>query len=116
MRTIADFNSNVSWYVGYYFSVMIIAGLFLNGILEKIDKKQYKNILLVLFGIVSIGWTGGVLENLARGLKSVKYILNGYSTFTTHDLPPLGSSKGLRMPRRVLLLTCRYTSVERGST
>jgi hypothetical protein len=47
-------------------------------------------------------------------IKAVEYILN--CTISAHDSPPFGSSKGLRMPRSVLLLTCRYTSVERGST
>ena len=47
-------------------------------------------------------------------IKTVEHILN--CTISAHDAPPFGSSKGLRMPRSVLLLTCRYTSVERGST
>jgi hypothetical protein len=36
-------------------------------------------------------------------IKTVKDILD--CTFSTHASPPFGASKGLRMPRRVLLLT-----------
>lgn len=47
-------------------------------------------------------------------IKAVKHIL--YRAVFAHDPPPSKTSKGLRIPSSVLLLTCRYTSVERGST
>jgi hypothetical protein len=59
---------------------------------------------------------GKLIAFLVNRIKAVKYILDGCWTFTVHDSPPSGSSNGLRMPRRVLLLTCKYTSVEREST
>jgi len=42
---------------------------------------------------------------LIAGIKAVKHIL--YSVVFAHDPPPSGSSKGLRIPRSVLLLTWR---------
>lgn len=47
-------------------------------------------------------------------IKAVKHIL--YRAVFAHDPPPSETSKGLRIPSSVLSLTCRYTSVERGST
>ena len=57
---------------------------------------------------------GKFMTFFIRRIKAIEHILN--CAAVPHDSPPLGASKGLRMPRRVLLLTCRYTSVERGST
>ena len=59
---------------------------------------------------------GKLMMLLVFKVKLIKYILNGNGAFAFHDSPLSGLSKGLRMPRSVLLLTCRYTSVERGST
>ena len=47
-------------------------------------------------------------------IKAVKHIL--YRAVFAHASPLFETSKGLRIPSSVLLLTCRYTSVERGST
>ncbi len=82
MRTITEFNS-MSWFVGYYFLVITIAGIFLNGILENMDENNYRNMLLVMLGIISLGWAGGVLEGLAGGLRTLTcgvflYALGGY--------------------------------------
>ena len=41
------FNS-MSWYVGYYFLVMLLARLFLNRYLEKLERKQYRLFLFAL--------------------------------------------------------------------
>ena len=46
-------------------------------------------------------------------IKAGKYILD--CTVILHDSPPFGLSKGLRMPRRLLLLSWMYTSVDLGS-
>ena len=57
---------------------------------------------------------GQFMGSFISRVKVVKNILDGI--ITAHDAPPCCPSNGLRIPRRVLLLTCRYTSVERGST
>jgi hypothetical protein len=56
---------------------------------------------------------GKFMSSLILRIKTIEYILN--CTFVPHDSPPCGSSKGLRMPRRLLLLTWIYTSVDLGS-
>lgn len=76
------FNSR-SWFVGYYFIIIVIAALFLNEYLTKIDKKAYLTFLLVVFALVQFSWTSGVIDSFAHGLKKVAtgiflYALGGY--------------------------------------
>lgn len=59
MRTILDFNNSNWWFVGYYFFVVVIGGLFLNEFLLKLGEKEYGTFLLVVFGLVALGWSGG---------------------------------------------------------
>ena len=82
MRTILDFNS-MNWFPGFYFFVVVIGGLFLNGFLTKSGEKEYRTFLLVVIGLVSLTWSGGVLEGLAGGLRTLAcgvflYALGGY--------------------------------------
>ena len=46
---------------------------------------------------------GEFMRFFVRRIKSVEHILD--RIMVPHDLPPFGSSKGLRTPRRLLLLT-----------
>ena len=77
-------NVNIqSWFLGYYFLVMVMAALFLNRFLAKMDRKKYLAFLLVMFAIISFGWTGNLLNNLADTLRTVlagvfTYALGGY--------------------------------------
>ena len=56
--TINAFN-NMSWYVGYYFGIIVFANFFLNEFIDKLDKIQYKKFLLVIFAITQFNWLGG---------------------------------------------------------
>lgn len=47
-----------SWYVGYYFLVIVIAGLFLNRFLGSLDKTRYLTFLAVTFGLIQFSWSG----------------------------------------------------------
>lgn len=67
---INEFNS-VYWFPGYYLFVIIIAGFFLNTKLLSLSQNTYKNMLWVIFGVISLTWTGGVLESLAKGLRTL---------------------------------------------
>jgi len=76
------FNS-MSWFVGYYFAVILIAMLFLNDFLERIDNKGYVSFLTVNFAFVQFGWTGGLADGLIPGLRTLLmgtflYALGGY--------------------------------------
>lgn len=76
------FNS-MSWYVGYYFLIILLAYLFLNKYLLKLDNKNYITFLLIIFAITQFTWTSSLLEGIASGLKTVTtgvflYSLGGY--------------------------------------
>lgn len=80
-----NFNSfnNSSWFVGYYFIVIILAKIFLNNFLLKLKKEEYTMFLFVMFAIVQFGWSKTVIANFAEGLEMVcigifLYALGGY--------------------------------------
>lgn len=80
--TINVFNS-MSWFVGYYFIIILIAKLGLNRYLARIDKKQCLTFLIVLFTATQLSWVEGVLNNLMSGLLVIVtglflYSLGGY--------------------------------------
>ena len=68
-----DYFNTGSWFIGYYFLVIITASLFLNKFLNKLDKKQYISFLIILFAITQFGWVMGIVTSLAGNLKT--YIL-----------------------------------------
>ena len=59
------------WFIGYYLCVFIIGAVWLNEYLIKLSKENYINLLLILFAIVSIGWSGVLLDNLANGGRTL---------------------------------------------
>ena len=82
MGNINEFNS-VYWFPSYYLLVVVVAGLFLNGYLETISRQTYRNLLLVVFGVFSLVWSGGVLNGIADGFRTLAcgvflYALGGY--------------------------------------
>lgn len=79
---INKFNS-MSWFVGYYFFIMVIAYLFLNKFLAKLDKQKYFTFLIVLFAFIQFRWTGSMANSLANGLRTLLtgiflYALGGF--------------------------------------
>lgn len=76
------FNS-MSWFVGYYYAVILIAMLFLNDFLEKADQRGYLIFLTVSFAFIQFGWTGNLADGLIPGLRTLLtgvflYALGGY--------------------------------------
>lgn len=76
------FNS-MSWYVGYYFLVMLLARLCLNRYLEKLERKQYRLFLFALLCMTQFKWIikllNGVTGNLVILVTGVfLYSLGGY--------------------------------------
>lgn len=72
-----------AWFVGYYFVVMVIAAVFLNRYLAKLNQKQYLTLIITLFAIIQFGWSLGVLENIGGGIGILftgvfLYSLGGY--------------------------------------
>mgnify|MGYP000000560923 FL=1 len=73
----------MSWYVGYYFVVIVIAKIFLNKFLSKIDRNNYVMFMVVLFALVQFSWSTKLISSLAEGLEIVctgifLYSLGGY--------------------------------------
>lgn len=76
------FNSG-SWFVGYYFLIIVIATLFLNRFLEKRNQKEYICFLVVVFSLTQFIWSGGVLDGTIGsgrllGTGIFLYALGGY--------------------------------------
>ena len=76
------FNS-MSWYVGYYFLVMLLARLCLNRYLEKLERKQYRLFLFALLCMTQFKWIikllNGVTGDLVILITGVfLYALGGY--------------------------------------
>lgn len=70
LPTVDLFNSiSMNWFVGYYFVIIVIGGLYLNKYLGKCDRTAYRVFLIVLFCVVSVGWSGGLLDSIASGLR-----------------------------------------------
>lgn len=83
IKTISDFCGDENWFIGYYFLIMIVAHLFLNKKLSCCNEMQYKSFLLASYAIFTLGYSGGVADALASGLRVVGigvfyYGLGGY--------------------------------------
>lgn len=73
----------MSWFVGYYFVVIVIAKLFLNKFLSSLQPKNYVMFMITLFALVQFGWSTSLISNFAAGLETVcigifLYSLGGY--------------------------------------
>ena len=71
------------WFIGYYIGIISIAYLFLNKYLNKLDKKQYTTLLLIMFSICSLTFLRSILENISINLLTFFvgvfiYSLGGY--------------------------------------
>ena len=82
MRTMLHFNTN-SWFVGYYFLLVLLGFLFLNKFLISLSGKNYFTFLIVFFALSQFSWTGTMAESLATGVRVLLagiflYALGGY--------------------------------------
>lgn len=82
MIDLYNFN-NSSWYVGYYFLIILISYIFLNKYLKKITKQEYLTFLIILFSLLSFSWTKNLMDSFANGLSILStgiflYSLGGY--------------------------------------
>lgn len=79
---VQSFNQ-LSWYVGYYYAVILIARFFLNDFLGKMNNKNYITFLIICFSLTQFGWTGILLDGFVPGLRTLLtgiflYALGGY--------------------------------------
>lgn len=82
LMDIQSFNS-MSWFVGYYYIIILIAKLFLNGFLERVEHKGYLSFLAASFAFSQFRWTGDLADGLIPGLRTLLtgiflYALGGY--------------------------------------
>lgn len=75
--------NKMSWFVGYYFIIMLLAFCFLNRFLASLDRKKHLGFLFTILAISQLGWSGSLLDDLAKGLRTVVigiflYALGGY--------------------------------------
>ena len=54
MIAIEKFNSSW-WFIGYYFSIIVLAKLFLNGFTAKLSRSQFKMLLLTILAVSQFG-------------------------------------------------------------
>lgn len=82
LRDIYGFNS-MSWFVGYYFLIVLFASLFLNKFLASKTQKEYITFLLICLAVISFSWSGSILDGFSGGLRTLLngiflYALGGY--------------------------------------
>lgn len=82
MMNITTFNG-MSWYVGYYFLIIILAYCYLNDYLNRLNQKRYLSFVATLFAITQLSFSTGILDGLADGLSTLctgifLYSLGGY--------------------------------------
>ncbi|MGN8886881.1 acyltransferase family protein [Blautia sp. HCP28S3_G10] len=73
-----DYN-DMSWFVGYYFMVMLGAKIFLNKFLAKLDRNQYLTFLISCFAFIQLRWSRMLAENLTSGLS---ILITGYFLYS----------------------------------
>ena len=82
MMNITTFNG-MSWYVGYYFLIILLAYCYLNDYLNRLNQKRYLSFVATLFAITQLSFSTGILEGVASGLSTLctgifLYSLGGY--------------------------------------
>ena len=71
------------WFIGYYFTIIIIAKVFLNGFTAKLTQNQFRALLLTVLGVSQFEWSRHLLESLATQLRVLVigiffFLLGGY--------------------------------------
>lgn len=71
------------WFVGYYFLIVVLGSLFMNRRAWELSKKAYTTLLLVLFTLMILVFSGGILDNFSGGLRTLCaglfcYLWGGY--------------------------------------
>lgn len=84
MATLSTFSDgDWAWFIGYYFTVIVVGKVWLNGYLCGLDRKGYTALLVVAFAVVQFSWSAGLLAGFSGGLSLLVnglflYALGGY--------------------------------------
>ncbi len=83
--SLISYNSfgNSSWFVGYFFIIMVIAKVFLNRFLGRLSPQNYVMFMAAIFALVQFSWSRSVMNNMISGLDVIctgvfLYSLGGY--------------------------------------
>lgn len=76
------FNS-MSWYIGYYFLIILFGKLFINRFISTLDQSKYLYYLIVLFTCTQLSWILNTIISISDGLGRILigifvYSLGGY--------------------------------------
>ena len=66
------------WFAGFYFLIVTAGAIFLNKILNRMSKETYLTSILVLFAVLSLDFSGTLINNIAQGLRVFLAGLLGY--------------------------------------
>ncbi len=64
-----------AWFVGYYFVIIMMAKLFLNSFLEKLDRKKYLMFLMVAFSLIQFKWSRELISNISNDIDKGLVVL-----------------------------------------
>lgn len=103
-----DINT-MSWFVGYYYVIIVLATFFLNPILQNMDRKNYVKFLAITFMLVQFGWSGDLLNKVFEGARLLltgifAYALGGY-------IKKYEPFKKLRSLTLILIIVATYVIV-----
>ena len=68
MESLMNFNYT-SWYIGYYFFVILIGAVALNEYLQKLEQRNYSVFLITEFSLTQFSWSAGLLNGIGNGLN-----------------------------------------------
>jgi hypothetical protein len=68
MENFMSFNTR-SWYIGFYFFVILLAALFLNNFLLRLEKKQYIIFIVATFAVTQFSWSAELLNGISGDLN-----------------------------------------------
>lgn len=57
------------WFLGWWFTIIIVAFLFLNPNTNKVNKQIYETIIVIAFSLSAMKWSGGYWIPLQKGLE-----------------------------------------------
>ncbi len=106
LATIHMFNGDW-WFIGYYFFVVLIGYVFLNNYLQRQSQSQYTSLLIVLFAVLSLSWTGSLVKGISSGLRTLLagifcYMWGGYC----RRYNPLARIKPILIMAIIIALFC----------
>ena len=75
--------NNDYWFIGYYIGIIVIAKLFLNKYLNRLEKKEYITFLAIMFSIISIAFLRSIISEISSSILTLFvgvfiYSLGGY--------------------------------------